>query len=69
MIAMSSTTTGEVSGPGVNPSMLAPCPSTKIHVRMPRVAPSPSRFISAALIGSTSEPNARNMRIVVATST
>ena len=33
---------------------------------MPRVAPSPSMFMSAALIGSTSEPNARNINNVVA---
>ena len=69
MIAMSSTTTGEVSGPGVKPSRSARCPSTKIHVRIPSVAPRPSRFMIAALMGSTSEPNARNIRIVVATST
>ena len=69
MIAINSTTTGEVSGPGVKPSRLAPWPSTKIQVRMPSVAPSPSMFMRAALIGSTRDPNARNMRIVVASST
>ena len=69
MIAMSSTTTGEVSGPAVNPSNPDRCPSTKIQVRMPRVAPRPSRFMIAALIGSTSDPNARNMRSVVASRT
>ncbi len=69
MIAMSSTTTGEVSGPGVKPSSPDRCPSTKIHVRMPSVAPRPSMFMMAALIGSTSDPNARNMSSVVATRT
>ena len=69
MIAMSSTTTGEVSGPGVKPSIDAPCPSTKIHVSTPRVAPSPSMFMIAALSGNTSEPKARKSRIAVATNT
>ena len=36
-----------------------------IHVSTPSVEQSVSAFISAALIGSTSDPNARNIRIVV----
>ena len=42
-----------------------PWPSTNIHVRMPIVDAKFSALINAALIGSTSEPNARNIRIVV----
>lgn len=36
-------------------------PSTKIHVRIPRVDPRVSALINAALIGNTTDPNARNI--------
>ncbi len=65
MIATISTNTGEVIGPGVKPSASAPWPSMKIHVRMPSVEPRPSALISTALMGSTIEPNARNISSVV----
>ena len=42
-----------------------PCPSTNIQVSTPIVDPSVSALINAALIGSTSEPKARNIRMVV----
>ncbi len=69
MIAMISTSTAANIGPGVKFAMSEPWPSTKIHVRMPRVAPRPSAVISAALIGRISDPNARNIsRPVISTS-
>ena len=42
-----------------------PWPSTNIQVSTPIVEPNVSALIRAALIGSTSDPNARNIRIVV----
>ncbi len=46
-------------------SQVAKWPSTKIHVKMPIVDPSVNALITVALIGSTSEPNARNINSVV----
>src|ERR1700694_2808650 len=57
--------TGAVSGVGVKFSQREKCPSTNIHVSTPSVEPSVSALITAALIGSTSEPNARNINSVV----
>ncbi|SHW70670.1 Uncharacterised protein [Mycobacteroides abscessus subsp. abscessus] len=65
MTTMISTMTGAVSGVGVKFSHFEKWPSTNIHVRMPIVEPRPRALMTAALMGSTSEPNARNIRIVV----
>ena len=54
-----------ISGVGVKLSCFAKCPSTKIHVRMPIVEPSVSALITAALMGSTTDPNARNINSMV----
>jgi len=54
-----------INGAGVKFSRLAKCPSTKIQVRMPSVDPSVSALITAALIGSTTDPNARNISSIV----
>ena len=62
---MISPITGAVSGVGVKFSHEAKWPSTKIHVKMPIVDPSVSALITVALIGSTSDPNARNINSVV----
>ena len=69
MIAMISTSTGDMIGPGVKFMKLEPCPSMKIQVRMPSVAPRPSAVISTALIGRTRDPNARNISTVVSSTT
>ncbi len=66
--ATTSAMTGAVSGVAVKFSTPDPCPSTKIQVRMPIVDPSVSALITAALIGSTTEPNARNINSVVVVS-
>src|ERR1700756_5192691 len=54
-----------ISGVGVKFSHFEKCPSTKIHVRMPMVEPSVSALITAALIGNTIDPNARNINSIV----
>ncbi|CAM4438801.1 hypothetical protein MYBA111488_20505 [Mycobacterium basiliense] len=66
--ATTSAMTGAVSGVAVKFSTPDPCPSTNIHVKMPMVDPSVSALITAALIGSTTEPNARNISNVVVVS-
>ena len=66
MIAMMSTSTGLVSGPGVKPNRFAPTPSTNIQVSSPMVAPMPSSVMITAFAGSTSEPNTRAMSTKVA---
>ncbi len=60
--------TGAVNGVGVKFRKLDPCPSTKIQVRMPSVDPRVSALITAALIGSTTDPNTRNINSVVVVS-
>ena len=62
---MISPMTGAVSGVAVKFSHREKCPSTKIHVKMPSVDPSVSALMTAALMGSTSDPNARNISSVV----
>ncbi|CNK54013.1 Uncharacterised protein [Mycobacterium tuberculosis] len=57
--------TTTISGVGVKFRYVAKCPSTKIHVRMPRVDPIVSTLITAALIGNTNDPNARNISSMV----
>ncbi len=57
-----------MSGVGVKFSHVEKCPSTKIHVRMPSVDPSVSALITVALIGNTTDPNARNINSMVALS-
>ncbi|CAM4449049.1 hypothetical protein NONI108955_29420 [Nocardia ninae] len=69
MMAMMTTSTGEVIGCGVKFSSVAPWPSMKIQVRIPRVEPRPSALIKAALIGSTSDPKVRNISTVVTSTT
>src|ERR1700760_2312462 len=54
-----------ISGVGVKLSHDAKGPSTKIHVRMPMVDPSVSALITAALIGNTIDPKARNINSIV----
>ena len=54
-----------INGVGVKFSQLEKCPSTKIQVRMPSVEPRVSALITAALIGSTTDPNARNINSIV----
>ena len=56
---------GAISGCGVKLSKCEKWPSTNIHVSTPIVEPRVSALISAALIGSTRDPNARNIRMVV----
>ncbi|AUS49230.1 Uncharacterised protein [Mycobacterium tuberculosis] len=65
---MISPITGAVSGVGVKFSHFEKCPSTNIHVRMPMVDPSVRALISVALIGSTTEPNAKNIKTIVVVS-
>ncbi|PQM46107.1 hypothetical protein C1Y40_03728 [Mycobacterium talmoniae] len=57
-----------INGVGVKFSKPAPCPSTKIHVKMPIVDPSVNALITDALSGSTTDPNARNINSVVVVS-
>ena len=66
--ATTSAITTTISGVGVKFSTLEKCPSTKIQVRMPIVEPSVSALITAALIGNTTDPNARNINSMVAPS-
>ncbi|VAZ58217.1 hypothetical protein LAUMK7_00627 [Mycobacterium kansasii] len=66
--ATTSAITGAVNGVAVKFSNPEPCPSTNIHVRIPMVDPSVSALITAALIGSTTDPKARNISSVVAVS-
>src|SRR6516164_7719941 len=54
-----------INGVGVKFSHVAKCPSTKIHVRMPMVDPSVSALITAALMGNTIDPKARNISSMV----
>jgi len=51
---------------GVNPSGPDRCPHWKTQTITPNVAESESTFITIALTGSTTEPNARNSRMNVA---
>ena len=67
MIAMISTSTGLISGPGVKPNRPAPTPSTNIAVRMPSVAPRPRAVMMIAFAGRITEPNTSAMRMNVAT--
>ena len=54
---------------GVKPSSPDRCPSWKIHVTTPYIAPSDKMFITIASTGSTSDPNARNSSTNVASTT
>ena len=67
MIAMISTSTGLISGPGVKPNRPAPTPSTNMAVRMPSVAPRPSAVMMIAFAGRMIDPNTSAIKMNVAT--
>ena len=54
---------------GVKPSSPDRCPSWKIQVTTPNIAPSDKMFIMIASTGRTSDPNARNSSANVASTT
>ena len=60
---------GSIVPLGVNCSSPDRCPSWKIQTTTPYMADSDSTFITIALTGSTTEPNARNSSTNVASAT
>ena len=60
---------GSIEPVGVNCSRRDRCPHWKIHTTTPNVADSDSTFITIALTGSTTDPNARNSSTNVASAT
>ena len=57
-----------MSGVGVKFRNFEKCPSTKIQVKIPIVEPRVNALITAALIGSTTDPNAKNINSIVVVS-
>ncbi len=62
---MSTVTVASMDPVAVNPSAEARFPSWKAHTITPNEAPMDSTFISSALTGSTSDPNAANSSTIV----
>ena len=66
MMAMISTNTGLISGPGVKPNSEAPTPSTNINVNTPSVAPIPRIVMITAFAGRITELNTSDIKMNVA---